>query len=185
MDGRMKRVCNSGRSGSLLNLLALVLAAAAYVPFVVSARYALFHGDDFSLACATFGSPAANLPAVALNRAWILYTTWQGTWLCNFLSPVLNPLNWYSFSFLRLLMMGCMITAFLSLCFLCLELAYVLGSKAYMGNLTALFLLPMLYSRTYTEVYLWHVGSMAYLSASASRICDCIFFGSRWYRRFI
>lgn len=171
----MKRLNNSGRIVSLLNLLALALTAAAYAPFVVSARYALFHGDDFSLSCATFGSPAANLLAEAMKNAWRLYTTWQGTWLSNFLSPVLNPLNWYSFSFLRLLMMGCMIAAFLSLCFLCRELAYVLGSKAYMGSLTALFLLPMLYSRTYTEVYLWHVGSMAYLVPLTLQILGCAF----------
>ncbi len=159
----MKRLNNSGRIVSLLNLLALALTAAAYAPFVFSARYALFHGDDFSLSCATFGSPVANLLAEAMKNAWLLYTTWQGTWLSNILSPLLNPLNWYSFSLLRLLMMGCMIAGFVSLCVLCRELGYCLGKKKYMGILTALFLLPMLYSRTYTEVYLWHVGSMAYL----------------------
>ena len=52
---------SSARAARLLNLLALALAAAACAPFVIAARYALFHGDDFSSTRATFAAPAEHL----------------------------------------------------------------------------------------------------------------------------
>ena len=162
MNGPKKLTREGGRVSRALNLLALLITAAAYVPFVISARYALFHGDDFSFCIGTFAEPTGELLKASLLSAWNTYITWQGTWFTNILNPLLNPLNWYSFSFLRLLLIGCLAASFFVLLFLSHEICAFLGSKDREGILLAAFLLPLVCSRSYYEVYLWHVGAMAY-----------------------
>lgn len=158
-----KRWKDSGRLKGIVNLLALALTAAAYAPFVIAARYALFHGDDFSNVQGTFLEPAEGILSTAISKAWFVYTTWQGTWLCNFLCPLLNPLRSYSFAKCRVILMGGLCLMFAASLLLCNECdkSFRLG-KNY-GIFTALFLLPLLTVRNYSDPCLWFVGAMNYV----------------------
>ena len=157
-----KRLENSGRAGRVLNVLALLLTAAAYAPFVIAARYALFHGDDFSNVQGTFLGPAGGLLSTTVSKAWFVYTTWQGTWLCNFLCPLLNPLRNYSFAKCRIILMSCLCLMFAAALLLCRECDKSFRMGKNYGILTALFLLPLLAVRYYSDPCLWFVGAMNY-----------------------
>ena len=153
---------SSARAARLLNLLALALTAAACAPFVIAARYALFHGDDFSSTRATFAAPAEHLLRAVAEKSWLAYTTWQGTWFSNFIGPLFNPLNWYSFSLLRIQLMVCLVLSLATAFFLCRELCFWLEKKHLAGILLAMLLIPIAFSRDFYEVYLWYVGASAY-----------------------
>ncbi len=159
---RSKKASAEGWLPRILNTIAFLVSAVIYSPFVFSARFALFHGDDFGFCTGTFEAPAKNLLQASFLNAWDSYTTWQGTWLTNFLNPVINPLNWYSFTFLRLELICCLVISFALLCFLSHEICFKVGLKNCDGILLISFLLPFLTGRPYYEVYLWHVGAMAY-----------------------
>ena len=157
-----KRWKDSGRVKGILNLLALALTAAACAPLVIAARYALFHGDDFSSTRATFAAPAEHLLRAAAEKSWLAYTTWQGTWFSNFIGPLFNPLNWYSFSLLRMQLIVCLAASLASAFFLCRELCCWFEKKQLTGIAFASLLIPIACSRDYYEVYLWYVGASAY-----------------------
>lgn len=163
----MRLSTNGGRQARDLwfyaDILSLLAAAAVFFPLLLSTRYSLFHGDDFSFYPGTVAEPVQNLLSVSLANAWKTYNTWQGTWLTNVLNVLLNPLHRYSYRFLRLSMMGWTLAAFLCLFFLARSLCRFFDAGRRAGVLTALFLIPYLCRREYCEVYLWHVGAMAYL----------------------
>ncbi len=161
MNKTMKNT-ECSRASRILNLLTFVLVTASFLPFLISARYSVFHGDDFGFCTRTFANLSQSLLKACWNDAWDTYTTWQGTWLTNILNPILNPLNWYSYTILRLLLMTCLVVSFLALFFLCHELCLCFSENNKTGILLAVFLLPLLNGRPYYQVYMWHVGAMAY-----------------------
>ena len=145
----------------LFKVLILLITIAAFIPFVLATRYAIFHTDDFNTCVNTFAMPGNSYFVKSLYKAHDNYMTWQGTYTYNWMSSFFNPLRWYSFSYCRLLLMGLLSISFFSTLFLCREIAsyYKLKDSLY---LFILVFLPMLLFREYDEVYLWFVGAMNY-----------------------
>ena len=146
-----------------LNLLAFLVTTVAYLPIVITARYAVFHGDDFCTVPGTLSQPAANVFKAALIKAWDIYTTWQGTYVYNILTPLLHPLHHYSYLKCRLILMALLVFAFLSALCLCHELClrFMLGKRA--GVLAMILLLPIIGFRELSDPVLWYVGAMNYM----------------------
>ncbi len=147
----------------IIRTLLIVLTAVACVPFLCAARYTVFCGDDFAFYNGSLAEPIKNLFVFSLKQGYETYMTWQGTYLTNILNRLLNPLHTYSYSMLRLLMMGCVTMAVLSTALLCREADRLFSLGGRWGCLFAAILLPLFSFREYEEVYLWFVGAMAYL----------------------
>ena len=117
------------RKERLLSLLALAVTAAAYLPYVLAARYAIFHSDDYAFCTGTLAEPNGQLLSASLHRAWNSYMTWQGTFVPNLINPLFNPLNWYSYALLRLILIACLAAVFLAALLLCREICLILKMK--------------------------------------------------------
>lgn len=150
-------------AGRLLNVLALAVTAAACLPYLLAARYAIFHSDDYAFCVGTFAEPSRHLLADSLRRAWSSYTSWQGTFVPNILNPLFDPLNWHSYAVLRLILIACLAAVFLAALLLCREIARLHALEGKTGILFACLLLPLLAFADYADPVLWYVGAMAYM----------------------
>ena len=151
------------RKERLLSLLALAVTAAAYLPYVLAARYAIFHSDDYAFCTGTLAEPNGQLLSASLHRAWNSYMTWQGTFVPNLINPLFNPLNWYSYALLRLILIACLAAVFLAALLLCREICLILKMKGKTGIAFACLMLPLLAFADYEDPALWYVGAMAYM----------------------
>ena len=142
----------------------LVIIAAAFAPFVIAARYAVFQpSDDFSFYLGVMRMPGENYIVKAIRFALELYPLWQGTYTTNLLNCLLNPLSVYSYAMLRLELIMCLLLSCLAVYLLCREMTacFSLGDKTL--PIFAVVFLPILLYTDYNEVYLWFIGAMAYL----------------------
>ena len=140
----------------------LLIIVAALAPFMIAARYAAFHSDDFSFYNGTIEILGGSYFIKSVRRAWQVYNVWQGTYTTNLLNCLFNPLNGYSYAVLRLELIACLALSFTSTYFLCREInaCFKLGDKTLL--VFAIVFLPILLYTDYNEVYLWFVGAMAY-----------------------
>ena len=110
----------------------LVIIAAAFAPFVIAARYAVFQpSDDFSFYLGVMRMPGENYIVKAIRFALELYPLWQGTYTTNLLNCLLNPLSVYSYAMLRLELIMCLLLSCLAVYLLCREITacFSLGDK--------------------------------------------------------
>lgn len=155
---------NTALKKRIFKAVLLVIIAAAFVPFVIAARYAVFQpSDDFSFYLGVMRMPGENYIVKAVRFTLELYPLWQGTYTTNLLNCLLNPLSVYSYAMLRLELMMCLLLSFLAVYLLCREITacFSLGDKTLL--IFAVVFLPILLYTDYNEVYLWFIGAMAYL----------------------
>ena len=159
----MPSVLKARTGQRLLNVLALAVTAAAYLPYLFAARYAIFHSDDYAFCVGTLAEPSRHLLLDSLRRAWSSYTTWQGTFVPNLINPLFDPLNWNSYAVLRLILIACLAAVFLAALLLCREICRLHALEGKTGILFACLMLPLLAFADYADPALWYVGAMAYM----------------------
>ena len=155
---------NTALKKRIFKAVLLVIIAAAFAPFVIAARYAVFQpSDDFSFYLGVMRMPGENYIVKAIRFALELYPLWQGTYTTNLLNCLLNPLSVYSYAMLRLELIMCLLLSCLAVYLLCREITacFSLGDKTL--PIFAVVFLPILLYTDYNEVYLWFIGAMAYL----------------------
>ena len=151
------------------------------IPFLRAACFAGFTADDFSFAV-PFGSEKADLFQRALYSTISYWKTWQGAYASTFLLYLINPLNWYSYRLLKIILIGLFVLAVsgLYLCLKELKNYYSLNIKPV--YLFYLILIPILSYREYYEIYLWFVGATAYLLPVVGMEFSIIFI-LKWKRK--
>lgn len=153
---------NTALKKRIFKAVLLVIIAAAFVPFVIAARYAVFQADDFAFYLGTIEMPGESYLVKSFRHAVQVYMEWQGTYTTNLLNSLFNPLNGYNYAMLRLGLIACLALSFASAYLLSREInaCFALGDMTL--PIFAIVLLPILLYRDYNEVYLWFIGAMAY-----------------------
>ena len=138
---------NTALKKRIFKAVLLVIIAAAFVPFVIAARYAVFQADDFAFYLGTIEMPGESYLIKSFRHAFQVYREWQGTYTTNLLNSLFNPL-------LRLGLIACLALAFTSAYLLSREInaCFALGDSTL--PIFAIVFLPILLYRDYNEVYL-------------------------------
>ena len=145
---------NTALKKRIFKAVLLVIIAAAFVPFVIAARYAVFQADDFAFYLGTIEMPGESYLIKSFRHAFQVYREWQGTYTTNLLNSLFNPLNGYNYAMLRLGLIACLALAFTSAYLLSREInaCFALGDSTL--PIFAIVFLPILLYRDYNEVYL-------------------------------
>ena len=151
----------TARAEKLLRVFLLFVALAAVLPYFLAIRYTIFNGDDFAFFLDTAAAPGNTHLARALYDTRYTYMTWQGTYTSVFAVDLLNPLNRYSWSMLRLELMGELLAVLAALFWLCREADETLCLGRRSVFLFVLLLFPVILYEDY-KIYLEHTCSMVY-----------------------
>ena len=122
-------------------VLIMLICIAAIIPFVVAARYAVFHGDDFAICLKTQTMSGSTHFIRSLQTAQNSYMTWQGTYLANIMNPFFNPLLDYSYAWLRIFCMSGIVATFVCALFF----AYQLDKSLCLGGKTVYIFALLVY----------------------------------------
>lgn len=132
------------------------------IPFLRAACYAVFRADDFSNVLIV-DSGESYLSAV-WSRTVSCWRTWQGTYASCFFLYLLNPLNHFSYTLLRVILFILALSVIVSFFLFISTATDYFGIDSHHNiYIAAILLLPMLSYREYTEVYLWFTGAIVYL----------------------
>ena len=140
----------------------MVVCVAAVLPLLRAASLAVFRTDDFNFSIPYF-TKTESLPVYAFKITVNYWKTLNGAYACNYLTYMFDPLNWYSYRLLRLILLGLIFLSVMGL-YLCLRKInehFSVGISPVYSF--ALMLLPLIFYREYHEVYLWFCGAMGYL----------------------
>lgn len=150
------------RNVKYFKIVSWTVVITAVLPLLRAASLAVFKADDFNYSVPFF-TRTQSLPVYAFNITRHYWRTMNGAYVCNYLTYMFDPLNWYSYRLLRLILLGLILLSVIGL-YLCLrkftEHFSVGISPVYSF---ALMLLPLIFYREYHEVYLWFCGAMGYL----------------------
>lgn len=140
---------------------------AICIPYIRAACYAVFRADDFCFYFTNSNQAGISNIVKAWDETMIKYKEWQGGYVSTFLLYLLNPLHIYSYSLLRGFLVFMCISALIGLLFFMYVLVDYVGiDRKYALYITAVFLVPILSYREYTQIYLWYTGAMAYFLPS-------------------
>ena len=95
------------RSGKekTFKLFVMAVCVAAVLPLLRAASLAVFKADDFNFSVPFF-TRSQSLPIYAFNITRHYWRTMNGAYVCNYLTYMFDPLNWYSYRLLRLILLG-------------------------------------------------------------------------------
>ena len=146
----------------LFKFFVMAVCAAAVLPLLRAASLAVFRTDDFNFSIPFF-TKTESLPIYAFHITVNYWKTLNGAYACNFFTYMLDPLNWYSYKLLRLILIALIILSVSGL-FLCIRKINDHFSVTFPPVYAfSLILLPLLFYREYHDVYLWFCGAMGYL----------------------
>ena len=146
----------------LFKIFVMAVCVAAVLPLLRAASLAVFRTDDFNFSIPYF-TKTESLPVYAYKITVNYWKTLNGAYACNYLTYMFDPLNWYSYRLLRLILLGLIFISVMGL-YLCLRKInehFSVGISPVYSF--ALILLPLIFYREYHDVYLWFCGAMGYL----------------------
>ena len=162
----MRKISNKTNAKCLIIAAAVIVSVLCLIPYIAAARYSIFHFDDFHAYNNTVHSNGSSYLIKSFQSAHRYYTTWQGTYFCNWVSCFLNPFRWgfeHAFTacrlFLVLLVAGTAAAAFWT----CIEADKSLKTGGLCVLLCSCVMIPFLIYGDYYQVYGWFVGAAAYL----------------------
>lgn len=150
------------RNVKYFKIVSWTVVITAVLPLLRAASLAVFKADDFNFSVPFF-TRSQSLPIYAFNITRHYWRTMNGAYVCNYLTYMFDPLNWYSYRLLRLILLGLILLSVMGL-YLCLRKFtehFSVGISPVCSF--ALILLPLIFYREYHEVYLWFCGAMGYL----------------------
>lgn len=149
---------------SIIRIILWIMTISICVPYLWAARYAIFAQDDFSFYNSVVVRDGASWIAKVTIETIRSYKQWQGTYVSIFLSSLFSPLQFYSYRFLRLLLLGMLLVSIAGVFFLASTIAeYFLHEKKYSIYLAGGILIPLLSYRDYKEIYLCYTNATVYL----------------------
>lgn len=160
----MKYIKNSYSAGCVVRIVIWIVVTAICIPYLGAARYAVFKADDFADYNWCMVEQGSSWFIKGLNACISTYMGWQGTWSTNFFRIVCNPLQFFSYRLLRVILIGTVLVSLLSIILMSRTLLeYFRIEKKNVIYFIALFLIPLLSYRDYKEIYLWYNGATIYL----------------------
>lgn len=103
---------------SIIRIILWIMTISICVPYLWAARYAIFAQDDFSFYNSVVVRDGASWIAKVTIETIRSYKQWQGTYVSFFLSSLFSPLQFYSYRFLRLLLLGMLLVSIAGVFFL-------------------------------------------------------------------
>ena len=160
----MQYIKNNFSTEGILRIITWIAVIGICLPYLSAQQYALFRSDDFAGYIGTMAKPGNSFFEKALNYYVSNYMGWQGTWSSDFVFIFFNPIRFYSYTLLRIVLTGVLLASIISLFFL----SYVVMDYYHINRKNAifcvgLFLIPLLSYRDYKEVYLWFTGMAVYM----------------------
>lgn len=162
----MKILSDKRKRNILLYSAVLIIVIACLLPYIAAARYAIFHYDDFYMYNNTVRTSGSSYLIKTFLTAHRYYTTFQGTWFCNWISSFLNPFRWgyergYTVcrSFLMFGVAGTAAAGFWA--FAEADKSLKFGGKGLL--FFAAVFIPFVSYRSFCEIYAWFIGAVAYL----------------------
>lgn len=153
--------------GKIIRLLVWIITISICLPYLFAQQYAIFKADDFSLYLDCLAMSGNSYLQKQLNFYADMYMGWQGTWSSALIFIFLNPIRFYSYKLLRIILTVILLASIISLFFLVhIVMDYYHLDRKNAIFFLGLFLVPLLSYKDYTEIYLWFTGITVYLLPS-------------------
>ena len=150
--------------GKIFRISVWIITISICLPYLLAQQYAIFKADDFSLYLDCLSMPGNSYLQKQLNFYADMYMGWQGTWSSALIFVFLNPMHFYSYRLLRIILTVIFLASIIGLFFLVhIVMDYFHLNRKNAIFLLGLFLVPLLSYRDYTEIYLWFTGITVYL----------------------
>lgn len=161
---RMELIKNDCSIDRTVRIILWIIMITICIPYLGAARYAVFKADDFADYNWCLVEEGNSWFSKGLNACISTYMGWQGTWSTNFFRIVCNPLQFFSYRLLRVILIGTVLVSLFSIIFMSRTLLeYFRIGKKNTVYFMAFFLIPLLSYRDYKEIYLWYNGATIYL----------------------
>ena len=135
---------------------------AAILPLLRASSLAVFRADDFSFAISKTAEKT-NVLRYALNSTLEYWESLNGAYVCNFFTYLIDPLNWYNYRLLRIILMLLLLLTIIGLICLVKALVKYFSLDVDITYLVALIAIPLVFYKDYNELYMWFAGAMGYL----------------------
>ena len=158
----IKLLSKNGKFEKVFRVFVCLFVVFELLPFFRAACFATFRADDFAFTQGV-GFSFKEIFEYSKSQAYLYWHTWLGAYVAIFLQHLVNPMNWYSYRLLHVILVLLIAGGTVGLYFCIRSAVNHYNIKTSPEYAFALVLLPLLSYREYYDIYVWYIGAMAYL----------------------